>query len=146
MALRLGAIVEALGGELHGDPDLLITALAPLESAVASELGFLSHPKYEKQLAASAAGCVIVGQAAREAALRRGGCIITEQPYLYFARTTQLWKKHLAPAGTVRIHPSAVVDAQAQVDPSAVIGPLCVVERGARIGAGTVLRSRVTVG
>ena len=32
------------------------------------------------------------------------------------------------------------------VDPSASIGALCVVERGARIGAGTVLKSRVTVG
>ena len=29
---------------------------------------------------------------------------------------------------------------------AAVIGPLCVIERGARVGAGTVLKSRVTVG
>jgi UDP-3-O-[3-hydroxymyristoyl] glucosamine N-acyltransferase len=48
-----------------------------------------------------------------------------------------------APVG---MHPSAVVDPDAQVDPTAWIGPLCVVERGARIGAGTVLKSRVTVG
>ena len=34
----------------------------------------------------------------------------------------------------------------AVVDSTACIGPLCVVEAGARIGAGTVLRSRVTVG
>jgi len=32
------------------------------------------------------------------------------------------------------------------VHPAASIGPLCVVERGARIGADTVLKSRVTVG
>jgi UDP-3-O-[3-hydroxymyristoyl] glucosamine N-acyltransferase len=32
------------------------------------------------------------------------------------------------------------------VHATARIGPLCVVERGARIGAGTVLKSRVTVG
>jgi UDP-3-O-[3-hydroxymyristoyl] glucosamine N-acyltransferase len=146
VALRLGAIVDALGGALHGNPDLLITALAPLESAAPSELSFLSHPKYAKQLAASSAGCVIVGPAAQDAALQRGSCIVTDQPYLYFARSTQLWKKHLAPAAGPRIHPSAVVDAQAQVDASASIGPLCVVERGARIGAGTVLKSRVTVG
>ena len=44
------------------------------------------------------------------------------------------------------MHPSAVVDPQAVVDASAHIGPLCVVERGACIGAGTVLKSRVTVG
>jgi UDP-3-O-[3-hydroxymyristoyl] glucosamine N-acyltransferase len=39
-----------------------------------------------------------------------------------------------------------VVDAQAVVHPSAFVGPLCVVERGARIGANTVLKSRVSVG
>jgi UDP-3-O-[3-hydroxymyristoyl] glucosamine N-acyltransferase len=38
------------------------------------------------------------------------------------------------------------VDSTAQVHPSAVIGPLCVVEAGAQIGAFTVLKSRVTVG
>jgi UDP-3-O-[3-hydroxymyristoyl] glucosamine N-acyltransferase len=38
-----------------------------------------------------------------------------------------------------------VIEPGAQVDPSARVGALCVVERGARIGAGTVLKSRVTV-
>jgi len=44
------------------------------------------------------------------------------------------------------VHASAVVHPEAVVDASACIGPLCVVERGARIGAGTWLKSRVTVG
>ncbi|MES3010182.1 MAG: UDP-3-O-(3-hydroxymyristoyl)glucosamine N-acyltransferase [Pseudomonadota bacterium] len=146
MALRLGTVVETLGGELHGDPDVLITGLAPLESADAGQLAFLSHPKYQAQLAASCAACVIVAPAMREAALVRGSAIVVDQPYLYFARVTQLWKRQQTPAPGPRIHPSAVVDADAVVDPSAAIGPLCVVERGARIGAGTVLKSRVTVG
>jgi len=32
------------------------------------------------------------------------------------------------------------------VHPSARIGPLCVVERGARVGAGTEVTSRVSLG
>lgn len=44
------------------------------------------------------------------------------------------------------IHPSAVVHPEAQVHSTACIGPLCVVERGAVIGAQTQLKSRVTVG
>jgi UDP-3-O-[3-hydroxymyristoyl] glucosamine N-acyltransferase len=71
---------------------------------------------------------------------------VADDPYLYFARLTRLWKARLAPAEAgPLIHPSAVIDPGAQVDPSARIGALCVVERGARIGAGTVLKSRVTV-
>lgn len=148
VVLRLGAIVEQLGGELHGDAQLRIEGLAPLESASAGTLSFLSSAKYRSQLASTQAACVVVAPALREEALARGACIVTPDPYLYFARLTQLWqraRRATVPPGA-RIHPSAVVDALAEVDPSAVIGPLCVVERGAKIGAHTWLKSRVTVG
>jgi UDP-3-O-[3-hydroxymyristoyl] glucosamine N-acyltransferase len=146
VALRLGAIVEALGGELHGNPELQIEGLAPLESAAAHDLSFLNHPKYQKQLSASRAGCVIVGPSMQAAAISRGACIVVDQPYLYFARVTQFWKKQIQAPVRPHIHPSAVVDAEAFIHPEAFVGPLCVVERGARIGAATVLKSRVTVG
>jgi len=146
VALRLGTIVEALGGELHGDPDLQITGLAPLEQATTTQLSFLSNPKYQQQLAISSAGCVIVDRAMSDIAMSRANCIVAEQPYLYFARVTQLWRKHHPlPVGN-RIHPSAVVDPTATVHETASIGPLCVIEANARIGAGSQLKSRVTVG
>ena len=146
MKLDLASIVAALGGELHGDASLEVTGLAPLETATPQHLSFLSNPRYQQQLLASQAACVIVAPQMKEAALSRGACIITEQPYVYFARLTQLWKRGRDPRPQASIHPSAVVDSQAVVHPSASIGALCVVERGARIGADTVLKSRVTVG
>lgn len=146
MALQLAAIVQALGGELHGDASLRIDALAGLESAGPHDLSFVSHPRFLSLLSVSRAGCVIVAPALREQALARGSCILTEQPYLYFARATQLWRQQHQAAVLPGIHPSAVVDPLAQVHPSASIGPLCVIERGASIGAATVLKSRVTVG
>ncbi|AVQ80640.1 MULTISPECIES: UDP-3-O-(3-hydroxymyristoyl)glucosamine N-acyltransferase [unclassified Variovorax] len=145
MSLQLGAIVDALGGELHGDATLSIERLAPLQNAQPDALSFLSHPKYQQELAASKAACVIVSPAMREAAAARGAFIVTPDPYFYFARLTQLWKAHHARPEADRIHPSAVIHAEAHVDATARIGALCVVERGARIGAGTVLKSRVTV-
>ncbi len=145
MALQLGAIVDALGGELRGDATLSIERLSPLQNAQPDALSFLSHPKYQQELAASKAGCVIVSPAMSEAAAARGACIVTPDPYLYFARLTQLWKASHARSEAERIHPSAVVHPEALVDPTARIGALCVIERGARIGAGTVLKSRVTV-
>jgi UDP-3-O-[3-hydroxymyristoyl] glucosamine N-acyltransferase len=146
VALQLGEIIAALGGELHGDPALPIEGLAPLESAGPRELAFLSNPKYRQQLETSRAGCVIVAPALREQALARGACIVADDPYLYFARTTQLWKRvHARPAGPP-IHPSAAIDPEAVVEEGARIGAHCVVERGARIGAGTVLKARVYVG
>nr|WP_295778705.1 UDP-3-O-(3-hydroxymyristoyl)glucosamine N-acyltransferase [Rhodoferax sp.] len=146
MKLDLASVVAALGGELYGDASLVVTGLAPLETATPQQLSFLSNPRYQQQLLASQAACVIVAPQMKEAALARGACIVTEQPYVYFARLTQLWKRERGPRKNASVHPSAVVDAEAVVHPSASIGALCVVERGARIGADTVLKSRVTVG
>lgn len=145
MALRLGEIAQALGGELQGDKAFEVRRLAPLATAGPDALSFLSHPKYRKELAASRAACVIVSPAMREAAAERGSFIVTDDPYLYFARLTQLWKARHAREEGPRIHPSAVIDPAAQVDATARVGALCVVERGARIGPGTVLKSRVTI-
>lgn len=145
MLLPLGSIVAALGGELYGDPQSEIGALAPLETAGPDALAFLSHPKYIKQLAASRAACVVVGAEHLALAQSRGACIVVAQPYLYFARVTQLWKSRSGQPGAARIHPSAVIDAEAEIHATASIGALCVVERGVRIGAGSQLKSRVTV-
>ena len=145
MGLSLGSIVDALGGELHGDRALMIEGLATLETAGPSDLSFLSNVRYQSQLAGSRAGCVIVSPPMQAAAVQRGSCIVSDQPYLYFARLTQFWKRRTAQPIGVLQHPSAVIDSQAFVHPSARIGPLCVIERGAKIGADTELKSRVTV-
>lgn len=146
MSLKLGSIVELLGGELQGSPELEIEGLAPLESASPQQLSFLSHPRYKAQLALTKAACVIVSPDMRAQAVLRGACIVTEQPYLYFARVTQVWKQHLSRVARPRLHPSAVIEPGAFVHPTAQVGALCVIESGARIGADTVLKSRVTVG
>jgi UDP-3-O-[3-hydroxymyristoyl] glucosamine N-acyltransferase len=148
MQLTLGVIVESLGGELIGNPQQVISGLAPLESATPTQLSFLSNPKYQTQLTGTLAACVVVAPAMREVAIARGDCIVSDQPYLYFARLTQLWQKHRRAHVPLEplVHASAVIHPTAVVHPSARIGPLCVIEQGARIGADTVLKSRVTVG
>ena len=145
--MRLGALVDALGGRLEGgDRETLVERIAPLETAGAADLSFLNNPRYAAQLAASRAACVIVAPELRDAALRRGACIVTDNPYAYFARATQLWAREHALGEPAGVHPSAVVHPEAQVAASASIGPLCVVGRGAGIGEHTVLKSRVSVG
>lgn len=147
MSLRLGAIVDALGGSLEGgDRDTLIARIAPLETAGAQDLTFLNNPRYAAQLAHSKAACVILAPALRAQARERGACIVTDNPYAYFARATQLWVRAHGQSAAAGVHPSAVVDPGAQVAPTASIGPLCVVGRGAVIGEHTVLKSGVNVG
>ena len=145
MSLTLAALVDRLGGRLLGDPEWVIAGLAPLQSAGPHQISFLSHPKYQSQLAASQAGCVIVAPAFVELASQPRSIIVTDDPYLYFARLTRLWKQTQQTVQGPRIHPTAVIDPGAWVAEDALIGPLCVVERGARVGSGSVLKSRVTL-
>ena len=144
--VQLGDIVKALGGTLHGSPQTSIENIAPLESAGPQDLSFLSHPKYQSQLSQTRAACVIVAPQFQALASSRGACIVADDPYLYFARLTQYWKKLSAPLAAVNIHPSAVVHPEAIVADTAIIGPLCVVERGAKVGDHSQLKSRVTLG
>lgn len=146
MALRLGQIVESLGGRLIGDSQHIIQKLAPLDTAQADALSFLSNPNYQSKLASTQAGCVIVSSAVAETAKVSAALIVTDNPYHYFARLTQLWRQHTRVNDEPLVHPSAVIHLQAHVDASARIGPLCVIERGAYIGANTWLKSGVTLG
>ena len=142
---KLSFFTESLGGLLHGSPDLEITGLAPLSKAVVGELSFLSHPRYISQLQSSRASCVVIGKPHEELAKLRGAYILCDNPYVYWAKVTQLWVEQTKAKTQTQIHPTAVVDPSAEIDPTAIIGPLCVVEAGVRIGAGTLLKSSVTI-
>jgi UDP-3-O-[3-hydroxymyristoyl] glucosamine N-acyltransferase len=145
-SVTLGEIAGRLGGELIGDPATRVDAVGPLDSAGASTVSFLANPLYEKQLAGSQAGCVIVGPAFKDAAAARGAAIVTPDPYLYFARLTQWWAARTRPRPAPGVHPSAVVDPSAELGADVAIGPLAVVEAGVSLGAGVVLGANAFVG
>ena len=167
MTLKLAAIVGELAGEfdarLVGDPELAIERLAPLEQATSRDLTFLSSPKYAAKLALSKAACVVVAPSVEALARQRGACIVVSDPYLYFARITQLWKRHHTAVSIPFVHPSAWIDPLARLAPDvtvaafacigpgaviaagACIGEHCVVGRNAAIGSGSRLAARVTL-
>ena len=143
--LTLGQLVNRLGGDLQGSPDIEITGLAPLSTAGHHDLAFLSHPKYHSQLLNSKAACVVVSRAMGEQAIIRGASLVVEDAYAYWARVTQLWTSLLPVNEDPLIHPSAYIHPLANIDPTARIGPMCVVEAHAVIGKRTWLKSGVTV-
>ena len=144
---RLSQLVSLFGGELLGD-DVSVTQVAPLDSAGAGQISFLSNPKYRKQLADSSASAVILAaDVASETSLPR---IVTADPYLYFAKVSGLLNPVCQyDAGA---HVSAVVAADAQVAASAVVMANVTIGAGAVIGeqcvlhAGCVIGDGVTIG
>ena len=146
MQASLGDISRRLDGELIGDPAAVVTRIGTLEAADAHTISFLSNPRYQAQLAGSAAGCVIVGPAQREAAAARGATIVCADPYLAFARLTQWWAAQSRRVPAAGVHRSAVVEEGARIAPTASIGAFAFVGAGAVVGEGVVVGSHVHLG
>ena len=148
MGIRLGDLVERFGGQLVGDPNLEVTAIAPLDTAGASHISFLSNSKLRALAAQSGAAALILSPLddPTVAATYEGARIVTTNPYAYFARAAQYFASltdHVPSAG---VHPSAVVAESAVIDPSAHIGPHVTIDEGAVIEAQAVIDAGCYVG
>ncbi len=121
---------------IEGDPSTRITAVNTLADAAPTELGFLSNPKYEKQLATTRAAAVIVGNdvdAPRPMTLLR-----TAQPYCAVREAIVMihgFRRH----PRWGVHRSAVISPSAQVGQGANIGPNVTIEDDVTIGDNVVL-------
>ena len=130
VTLSLADIQAKLGGQLVGDGSVQIEAIAPLAEATAGQISFLSQRKYAPLLATTQATALILPLEAAGHFPRPH--VLTENPYLYFARVSQLLNPVTIP--DPRIHPTAVIS------PTAKIG------RNAVIHAGVVIGDEVTIG
>ena len=153
----LEEIVSRFGGELIGDGRLRVLQVATLVNAEPDQLSFLSNSKYRKQLLVSRAGAVVLSSTDVRDCPRP--CIVSDNPYAYFARVAQLLnppRRH--PAG---IHPSSTVASElddsvsvaagaqvgrnVQIGEHSVVGPGCIIGDGVVLGAHSMLYGNVTI-
>ena len=137
---------------MRGDGAILITGLAPLDTAGTGDITFLDNPKYINQLAATeAAACLC---AARHVDQVPGNVAVLQsaEPYRAYARIlADLFPTALRFAGaydrsqdgiatTATVHPSARLESGTRIEPGVVIG------EGAEIGEGTVIGANAVIG
>jgi UDP-3-O-[3-hydroxymyristoyl] glucosamine N-acyltransferase len=141
MILTLGQIASRLGGRVAGDPATQVEQVASLEHAGARQIAFFTSLRYREQLAATRAGAVVV--APEHEALTALPRIVTERPYPYFARLSQLFNPVvIQPAG---VHASAVLGATTRLGKGVSIGAGCVLGDDVEIGDESCLYPRVVV-
>ena len=159
LTLSLQQIVQQLGGSIIGNPETQILRVGSLLHAQAGAIGFFSDTKYSAQLNNTAASAVIIKP--EHAALSSLAKIITDNPYAYFAKVSQLLNPILSsPTG---VDASAVIDLDVKIPASCsiaanvviqtnviignnvIIGAGCVIERNCTIGDNTVLEANVTI-
>ena len=138
----LAELAERFDLRLRGDGSRRIGGVATLANAGAGQLTFLSNGKYAAQLAATGAGAVIL----REEHLTDCpvDALVAADPYVAYAKVAALFER--LPTAAPGIHPSAVVDAGADIGAGASIGPCCVIAAGAVVGEGAVLGPHCIVG
>src|SRR5438045_7807277 len=143
MSLTLEQLANLFGGELVGDPTLKITGAASLGEAAPGEISFFANRKYVGLLRKTRASAVFVSpdfaEPSNAAQVRVSNPTKSfEQVVLKFAPKPIIF----APG----IHPSAVVDASAQLADRVSIQPLAVIEPGAKIGNDTIIGAGSYVG
>lgn len=142
---KLAECAEAriVGGE-GIDVDRMYFGIAPLQSAGPQDISFLDNRRYASLLEQTRAGVVLLGQAFVDRLPKDTVGLVCQSPYLAWARVASLF--HPVPAVIPGIHPTALVGANAVIDPSAQIGPFVVVGARASIGAGTRIDSHAVIG
>lgn len=145
LLVTLGALVDALGGELLGPRDRGIARLASLTGAGPDDLAFVAQARYAGQIAQTQAACLVVAPSLRPQAEARGACIVTPDPYLYYARLSQWWRLQ-QPRPSPVVHATAVIDASAQLGAGVEIGPWAVLGAGVQIGADVRIGAHCVLG
>ena len=136
--------------------DKRISDVAPLDTAMASDISFLDNPKYAQAITTTHAGACLVGPRYEASAPKGLIVLVTPAPYRAFVAVARaLFPESLRPSSLfaqsgrsahANIHPSARLEDGVVVDPFAVIGPHAEIGKGTTVAAGAVIGSEVCIG
>ena len=135
MTATLGEIAAICDAELRGDPAYRITNVASLHNASSGDLTFYANKRYKDDLEATRAGAVMLAEA--DAPACPTASLITDNPYLAYAKAARFLKP--APEFAPGIHPTAVIEAGADIAAGVFIGANTVIGRNAVVGARTYI-------
>jgi UDP-3-O-[3-hydroxymyristoyl] glucosamine N-acyltransferase len=139
--VSLAELAQRTGARLLGDADLLVSRVAPLSSAGAGDITFLSNPKLRAEVAATRASAVILAPAAAD--LTGVPRLIHDNPYACFARVAQILDPYAPQAPG--IHPTASVAPSARLGAGVSIGAHVAIGADVEIGADSVIYPNVTL-
>ncbi|MGF1749784.1 UDP-3-O-(3-hydroxymyristoyl)glucosamine N-acyltransferase [Vibrio cionasavignyae] len=157
--MTLAQLAEITNGQLHGDGDTRIHAVAPMDSAGKGEITFLTNAKYAKHLAESHASAVMVKAAELEHC--HTNALVVADPYVAYAKVAQALDSTPKAAegiaatavisseaklgANVSVGANAVIEAGAELADNVSVGAGCFIGKGAKLGAHTQLWSNVSI-
>jgi UDP-3-O-[3-hydroxymyristoyl] glucosamine N-acyltransferase len=146
----VGELAERIGGRVVGDPATPIGRIAAVDDADASTLTFATDERYLATALRGDAAAVLVDAALRLPPAAPKTLVVVENVRAALGALLALLGPP-RPKGPFR-HPSAVVDANAQiaddayVDANAYVGARATIERGCIVGVGAYVGEDVRLG
>jgi UDP-3-O-[3-hydroxymyristoyl] glucosamine N-acyltransferase len=138
--MRLRDIAEALGCRLVGDGEIEIDGVAGMEHAAAGQLTFLANPKYAPKVRHTKASAILVAEALSGMEI---ACLVSENPYLDFARALALFYQPPRPAPG--IHPMASVSPSATLGKNCSVGAFAVIGDHVKVGDNAIIHPHVVL-
>jgi UDP-3-O-[3-hydroxymyristoyl] glucosamine N-acyltransferase len=136
MTRTAGELAQYLGARLEGNSAATVSGVASPGHARPEDLIYVDSPRHHERAAQSSARCLLA-----RPGLRVPGKTVIEinNPKLGFAKAAA-WLL-AKPSPEARVHPTAIVPANAKLASDVSLGPYVVVEDGVQIGAGTVVEA-----
>ncbi len=137
-------IAAALGATIEGKGDLRVRGLVHPDMASPDDLVMASSPDFLKRIVPGSARAGLLAQGADWQAAGLEAAILVSRPRYAMAHVTRAFahRDALDPG----IHPSAIIEAGADIGADVRIGPFVHIAAHARIGAGSCLYAHVSVG
>ena len=144
----LSHLAAVCGGVVAGDGERQLQQVNTLDHASPNEIAFLANSKYRRQLDETRAGAVVLSE--EDAVHRKGPCLVTDKPYLTYARIAQLFNPPLAAiagvAESARVHPTARIAPESSIGERVVVGEHVDISDAAVVHPGVVIGARCRVG
>lgn len=144
MNISLAELLRVTGGDLEGDPEKMISGVAPFDGAGPDDITFADGPKILNRIRETRAGAVIVPKTASVARDAGVHFICADHPRLAFARAMHLFFP--GPRAAADISPRAFIGENVRLGADVQVGPFAVIEDGAVIGSRTILHPHAVVG
>ena len=140
--MKLSELAELTGARVEGAADdIEIAGAAGLDEATEGHVTFLANPRYTPRVNTTRASAIYLSEEApteKQIAILR-----VKDPYLAYTRALRVF--YPEPEIKPFIHPSAVIDASAQIAEGVAIGACAVIGRNVRVAEGVCIHPNVTV-
>ncbi|MEM1274820.1 MAG: UDP-3-O-(3-hydroxymyristoyl)glucosamine N-acyltransferase [Pseudomonadota bacterium] len=144
MGHRIDQIAAALGGEAFGAVSIEITGAAEPAQAGPDDLALAMKPEFVAGLADGRARAALIADGMDWQALGLEAAILVRRPRFAMSGLTRAMDA--GPGIAPGIHPTALIDDQAQIAPGAAIGPFAVIAAGAQIGPRARIDAHAVIG